>query len=48
MSATLITNIQLLVNTRTETHLLRGKEMATLPCIKDAYLIIEDGKLVKI
>ena len=46
MSATLITNIQLLVNTRTETHLLRGKEMATLPCIKDAYLIIEDGKIV--
>ena len=46
MSATLITNIQLLVNTRTEHHLLRGKEMAILPCIEDAYLIIEHGKIV--
>jgi imidazolonepropionase len=40
---TLITNIQLLVNTRESNALLRGKELALLPCINDAYLIIDDG-----
>ncbi|MDB5192770.1 MAG: imidazolonepropionase [Segetibacter sp.] len=40
---TIITNISCLVNTREESHLLRGKELAELPVIKDAYLIIEDG-----
>lgn len=43
MSAVIITNIKLLVNTRTENRLLRGKELAELPCIENAYLIIEDG-----
>ena len=43
MPATIITNIKLLVNTREESQLLRGKELAELPCIKDAYLLIEDG-----
>ena len=43
MSTTVITNIKLLVNTREENHLLRGKELAQLPCIENAYLIIEDG-----
>ncbi len=32
-----------MVNTRAESKLLRGKELAELPSIKDAYLIIEDG-----
>ncbi len=45
MSATLITNIQLLVNTRTENVLLRGSALADLPCIEDAYLIVEHGKI---
>jgi imidazolonepropionase len=43
MSSTVITNIKLLVNTREEHHLLRGKELAQLPCIENAYLIIENG-----
>ncbi len=40
---TLITNIKLLVNTRESNVLLRGKALAELPCIEDAYLLIEDG-----
>lgn len=40
---TLITNIKQLVNTREESKLLRGKELAFVPCIENAYLIIEDG-----
>lgn len=43
MSATLITNIKQLVNTRTTNRLLRGKELAELPCIENAYLLVEDG-----
>ena len=39
---TLITNISSLVNTRTENKLLRGEELADLPCIENAYLVIED------
>ncbi len=38
-----IINIRLLVNTRQQNQLLRGKELASLPCIKNAYLVIEDG-----
>jgi len=45
MSAILITNIKLLVNTRTENTLLRGKALAELPCMEDAYLIVEHGKI---
>jgi imidazolonepropionase len=40
---TFIKNIRLLVGVREETKLLRGKELAELPCIHNAYLIIEDG-----
>lgn len=43
MAATLIINIKLLVNTPGENMLLRGKELSKLPCIANAYLIIEDG-----
>lgn len=43
MSTVLITNIKLLVNVREENHLLRGKELAQLPCIENAYLLIEKG-----
>ena len=42
---TLLTNITALVNVRDEYHLLRGKELAHLPCINDAYLIIEDDEI---
>ena len=43
MSSTLIINIKLLVNTRTENKLLRGKELADLPCVENAWLTVEDG-----
>ena len=40
---TVIINIKKLVNTRIENKLLRGKDLADLPCLNDAYLLIEDG-----
>lgn len=40
---TLITNIRQLVNAREESKLLRGKELAELPIIENAYLVIEAG-----
>jgi imidazolonepropionase len=40
---TLIINIQQLVNTREETRLLRGKELAVLPSIENAFLLIDHG-----
>jgi imidazolonepropionase len=45
MAATLISNIKLLVNTRENSTLLRGNDLANLPTIGNAYLIIEDGKI---
>lgn len=44
---TLITNIGLLVNTREESQLLRGRSLAELPCIKDAYVTLEDGVIAE-
>lgn len=43
MASTCITNIKLLVNTREQYQLLKGSELADLPSINDAYLIVEDG-----
>ncbi len=43
MKAAIITNIRQLVNTRQQSQLLRGKELSDLPCIENAYLVIEDG-----
>ncbi len=43
MATTLISNIKLLVNTPDENKLLRGKELSKLPCIANAYLILEEG-----
>lgn len=42
MSSLLIKNIQLLVNTRQQNELLRGNALASLPCISNAFIIIED------
>jgi imidazolonepropionase len=39
----LITNIHQLVNVRRESKLLRGKELAAMPVIENAYLLVEDG-----
>ncbi len=40
---TLIINIQQLVGTREQNELLRGKALAELPSIENAYVLIEDG-----
>lgn len=45
MSSRLIYNIRQLVGTRTETHLLRGAELADLPGIDNAWLHIEDEQI---
>ena len=42
---TLITNIKQLLGTRLTNGPLRGKELAELPAIANAYLIIEDGSI---
>ena len=42
---TLLTNIASLVNVREHNYLLRGKELSILPCIRDAFLIIEDDEI---
>lgn len=43
MQRQIITNIGCLANVRTETHALRGKELAELPYIENAYLVIRNG-----
>jgi imidazolonepropionase len=43
---TKIINIKSLVNIHEQNHLLRGKQLAYLPCIENAYLIIRDGIIV--
>jgi len=40
---TLITHIRQLVNVREQNELLRGKALANLPVIDDAFVLIEDG-----
>ncbi len=45
MSTQLFTNIKYLVNTREETHVLKGSSLADLPVINDAFLFIEEGKI---
>lgn len=44
---TLITNIQQLVNTREHNQLLRGKSLAELPTIDNAFLLLEDGLIAE-
>lgn len=45
MASTIFTNIRILVNTRKESHLLYGKELAELPCIENAWLLVEDDTI---
>ena len=45
MATTILTNIKSLVNCRTENQLLRGAELSNLPCIDNAYLVIEDDEI---
>jgi imidazolonepropionase len=44
--AILITNIALLINTREENRLLRGKELARLPTIENAFVVTEGNEIV--
>ncbi|HTI90597.1 MAG TPA: imidazolonepropionase [Puia sp.] len=45
VSSRLIYNIRQLAGTRSETHLLRGAELADLPCIDNAWLHIEGDQI---
>ena len=47
MAGSLITNIKQLVNVREQWPVLRGKELAELPCISNAFLLIEDDTIIE-
>ncbi len=42
MGSHIFTNIKLIANVRESSKILRGKDLSYLPCIKNAYIIIED------
>ena len=42
MASQIFTNISLIANTREDTTIIRGKELAHLPCVQNAYIVIED------
>jgi imidazolonepropionase len=44
--ASLITNIDRLVNVRATNELLKGKDLAFLPTIENAFLVVENGKII--
>jgi imidazolonepropionase len=46
-SSRLIYNIKQLVNVRRETRLLRGAELAELPCVDDAWVLIEGDRIAE-
>jgi imidazolonepropionase len=48
MATQIFTNISLIVNTREESVLLRGKELAHLPVIRDGYIVIEDDIIAEL
>jgi imidazolonepropionase len=43
MPTVIITNIKQLINTRQQYQPLRGKDLAALPFVENAYVIVEDG-----
>ena len=47
MAQKLIINIRQLVGVREENKLLRGKDLAELPMIENAFLVVEDGVIAK-
>jgi len=47
MPSTLINNIKILVNATDTPLLLKGKALSILPCIEDAYLIIEGSRIAE-
>jgi len=44
---TLVTNIQQLIGTKEQNELLRGKALAELPAIENAFVLIEDGVIAE-
>jgi len=46
MASVLIKNIKLLAGVREDNFLLRGKQLAKLPALENAYLIVQDGLIV--
>ena len=40
---TLITNIAQLISTREQSYVLRGTELAEIPLIENAFLLIDDS-----
>ena len=48
MAIQIFTNFSLIVNTREESVLLRGKELAHLPVIRDGYIVIEDDIIAEL
>ena len=42
MASQIFANISLIANTREVTTIVRGKELAHLPCLRNAYIVIED------
>ncbi len=47
MSTILFTHIRQLVNTREDSPLLKGAALANLPCIQEAFLLVEDGVIAE-
>ncbi len=45
MAVTLLKNIKQLVGVREQSPVLRGPELTVLPCIDNAYLLIEDDEI---
>jgi len=45
MASTLITNIKQLVNVTEDGHARRGKELRRLPCLENAFLVIEGDEI---
>ena len=48
MALQIFTNISLLVNTREIDGFIRGKKLSNLPCLKNAYIIIENDTISEI
>ncbi len=46
MNKQLFKNIKCLVNTREKTNVLKGKDLAVLPVIENAFLLIEEEKII--
>jgi imidazolonepropionase len=48
MATKIFTNISLIVNTRIESVLLRGKDLAHLPVIRNGYIVVEDDIIAEL